>query len=197
MSSSHVWYAAYGSNLSEQRFLTYIFGGKPEFGKKVQKGCTDKTPPSGDDVLRVPYALYFGLPSRRTETKNWGRGGVAFLTVERSPVQQPMVLCRIWKITREQYDEVRVQEGQKWYNHEMELGEKDGIPLVTLTTKRSDIKIQRPSADYLMTIALGLREACDFREDEFASYLIVSPGIASQISEFELRRIYADGVASV
>jgi hypothetical protein len=76
---AYVWYVGYGSNVHEQRFLCYIRGGTPRFGKKHSKGCTDKTPPVEKKAITISYPLYFALPDKNTKTSNWGAGGVAFI----------------------------------------------------------------------------------------------------------------------
>jgi len=101
---SYVWYAGYGSNLSRQRFLCYIEGGKPTYGKSTNRGCSDKSRPLDDRPYRIPYGLYFAIPEGGTATDNWCRGGVAFLNPCGECCENSWTLGRMWKITREQYD---------------------------------------------------------------------------------------------
>ena len=41
----HVWYVAYGSNLSRERFCRYIRGGRPEGSERDLPGCRDTSDP--------------------------------------------------------------------------------------------------------------------------------------------------------
>ncbi|CCH80358.1 hypothetical protein BN12_90013 [Nostocoides japonicum T1-X7] len=52
-----VWYAAYGSNLSLERFHCYVAGGRPPGGRHTYPGCRDASPPRepiGRSSPRVP-----------------------------------------------------------------------------------------------------------------------------------------------
>lgn len=126
----HIWYLGYGSNLHEQRFLCYIKGGTPTFGKTNHCGCTDKTLPAENKAMIINYPLYFALSDKSTKTSNWGPGGVAFISPKKD--RRVKTLCRMWKITRNQYDEVKRQEGP-WYGKEILLGDEGGIPIYTIT----------------------------------------------------------------
>ncbi len=106
----YVWYVGYGSNLNEQRFLCYIQGGTPRFGRRSDIGCTDKTLPKDNRPITIHYPLYFALPVDITKTENWDVGGVAFISPYKDT--NTKTFCRMWKITKEQYEEVRVQEGR-------------------------------------------------------------------------------------
>ena len=37
----HIWYVAYGSNLSRERFCTYLRGGRPDGSERDYPGCRD------------------------------------------------------------------------------------------------------------------------------------------------------------
>lgn len=182
----YIWYAGYGSNLNRQRFICYIEGGKPKYGYNDNKGCSDKTLPSENKPFTIPYRLYFALPNNNKTKKNWGDGGVAFI----NPVKEDGIetLCRIWKITKEQYKEVKEQEGP-WYANEICLGKEDGVRIYTITNEKKLTKILQPSKWYLKTIAEGLRETYSFNDEEIASYLIGKEGIEGTLSKAELIEI--------
>ncbi len=78
----------------------------------------------------INYPLYFALPDKNTKTYNWGTGGVAFVGPKED--RRVKTLCRMWKITQNQYNEVKTQEG-KWYGKEILLGNEGGIPIYTIT----------------------------------------------------------------
>lgn len=183
-----IWYVGYGSNLSEQRFLCYIRGGTPLFGKRENNGCKgDQTLPAENRSIVIHYPLYFALPNNLTETSNWGRGGVAFIGHKEDKGLK--TFCRMWKITREQYKEVRKQEGCSWYGKEIQLGENSGLPIYTITNKAILNNILRPSDEYIKTIALGLKETYNLTEEEIADYLITKAGIRESLRKDTLLKI--------
>jgi hypothetical protein len=180
---SYVWYVGYGSNLHRQRFECYIVGKRPQFavrGAKRAAGCHDKSRPIADKSIEINYPLYFAIPDKGTCTSNWGPGGVAFLDPQSDP--KTTTYCRMWKITDKQYTEVRKQEGQKWYNLEIRLGTECGDPILTITNRSVIANMLPPSDAYLKTIALGLREAYQFSDDEIADYLL-SKGISGALGK--------------
>jgi len=186
---SHVWYVGYGSNLSKQRFQCYIKGGTPCFGKKQNDGCHDKSPPKEDKPIIIPYPLYFALPDDKKNTSNWGNGGVAF--IDPTSNNSTTTYCRMWKITNDQYECVKDQEGCCWYDHEIkeeELGEDGGVPIRTITNKVKLSNILRPSDNYIKTIAVGLKETYRFSDEEIIEYLISKEGM-KVIHKNELQKI--------
>jgi hypothetical protein len=183
----YIWYVGYGSNLNEQRFICYIKGGTPRFGKRKNDGCKDRTLPAENKSIIIHYPLYFALPNNLKETFNWGRGGVAF--IGHAEDKELKTFCRMWKITREQYEEVRNQEGRSWYGKEIPLGENGGMPIYTITNEAVLSNIICPSDAYLKTIALGLKETYNFSEEEIADYLIAKEGIKDSLKKDNLIKI--------
>jgi len=189
----HVWYLGYGSNLHEQRFLCYIKGGIPQYGKKCNNGCTDKTPPLENKTITISYPLYFALPNSQKETSNWGAGGVAFINPQEN--KSVKTLCRMWKITEHQYKEVRQQEGVSWYNKEIRLGDDNGIPIFTITHFPILTNIISPSDTYIKTIASGLRETYGFTVEHIIDYLLDKEGIQNRIEKDRLTKIVSELLA--
>jgi len=185
----YVWYVGYGSNLCEERFLCYIRGGKFKWGGSLANGCRDKTPPEESRPIWIPYRLYFAEKSIY-----WGNGGVAFLYPHREPDENDWTVGRMWKITRNQYEEVKCQEGS-WYDNEIPLGEEDGIPIYTFTSKRIR-PICKPSEGYLKTVALGLMETINWTNEEIFQYLKRKDGIRDQMNEDELLKIIESTASS-
>lgn len=101
---THVWYASYGSNLSLNRFMTYVEGGSPEGTDVVHEGCRDKTPPSEDMPIRFAGRMHFAASSGR-----WDGGGVAFMDNDTAG----HALGRAYLITMEQFDDIVAQENGK------------------------------------------------------------------------------------
>ena len=184
----YIWYVGYGSNLSRQRFFCYIEGGTPDFGKRKHAGCNkDSTLPVDNKAIVIPYPLYFALPNNCKETSNWGCGGVAF--IGHHGVKEVKTFCRMWKITKEQYEDVRNQEGRAWYGKEIQLGEEEDVPIYTITIEAVLCNIICPSATYLKTMALGLKETYNFNKQEIADYLINKEGIKDSLKKDNLIKI--------
>ena len=186
---ANVWYVGYGSNLHEQRFLCYITGGTPSFGGKPNKGCKDKTPPTENKSMIIPYKLYFALPGTNTSTTTWGTGGVAFIDPKKN--QAVNTFCRMWKLTTQQYQEVKDQEGISWYNNEIPLGYDCGIPIYTVTNGAVLPNVLCPSDAYIKTIVLGLRETYKLSDKDIAQYLMGKDGIKGAHQRNSILKIIA------
>jgi len=98
----HVWYCSYGSNLSKDRFLTYIKGGTPDGSASSHPGCRDKELPLEDIPIRFDGRMHFSGSSSR-----WGSGGVAFMD---NNDNLGRALGRAYLITMEQFDDIAAQE---------------------------------------------------------------------------------------
>ena len=173
-----VWYAAYGSNLSRARFLTYLTGGLAPRNSRPHHGARDRSPPLDDRRVELSFDVYFA-----GESKRWG-GGVAFLDPVAST--EPVAIGRAWLITHEQFEDVIAQEngavtapvdptaitrGQSdlglggFYDRLLVFDEWDGVPVVTFTTPVRREPPARPSAAYLATMADGLAEFAGLETD--------------------------------
>lgn len=148
----YIWYACYGSNTNRSRFMDYI------------EECRDTTPPVEDRPFEFDHPVFFAGKSYR-----WGGKGKAFLDIEKNG----HAFGRIYKVTRDQYEEVKRREGRD-YQRMVNLGELEGIPVVTFTyDKHPDPKRAVPSLTYLDTILDGLKEAYpEYRESALAEGLI-------------------------
>ncbi len=79
----------------------------------------------------------------------------------------------MWKITKSQFEEIRDQEGRRWYDKEIELATIDGIPLLTITHRERLAREMAPSESYVKTILLGIQETFpDKTREDIAAYLI-------------------------
>jgi len=148
--SGLVWYASYGSNMLEERFLHYLQGGVCRFNDKGYKACTNSAPPLKSLPVSIPYPMYFGNSSN-----SWGNGGVCFLDSSCTG----NTLGRMYLITEEQLKHIHSQEGwnKDWYDEQIELRYRNGIPIVTLTN-REIRKMYPPVEKYLEVVRLGLQE---------------------------------------
>lgn len=148
----YVWYACYGSNINRERFMRYI------------NNCSNTTPPVEDRPFEFTHPVFFAGKS-----SNWDDMGVAFLDAER----EGHAYGRIYKITEEQYNEVKRMEGPS-YRNKLELGELEGLPVVSFTCFTSP-QPNTPSADYLKTILAGLQETYPaYRESAIAEEMFDS-----------------------
>lgn len=99
---NRVWYSSYGSNLSKDRFLTYIQGGTPDGSATSHPGCRDKSLPLEDIPIRFEGRMHFSGYSYR-----WGSGGVAFMDNEDNLGR---ALGRAYNVSIEQFDDIAAQE---------------------------------------------------------------------------------------
>ena len=212
--STHVWYASYGSNLSRERFLAYIKGGKASGPRFPQKGCTDPSPPLAERRILLLHRLYFAAASPQ-----WEDGGVAFVRKDRDEVGK--TLGRMYLITRDQFREVALQEnghdkysvdqvvdwktleregsvrfGDRLYGTLLHLGSEGGQPIVTFTAGWDDdhAPLNRPSPGYLKAIARGLRECYPLSNEGAVEYLLSAPGVAGAMTEDELLAVIGNGI---
>ncbi len=197
MGIKQFWYAAYGSNLLEDRFLSYINGRRP-WGNK---GARDTEYLSQTDQCSIPYELYFAKHS-----KKW-KGAVAFLDPQ--PKETNQTICRLYLVKQQQFIDIWTQEngnnpqtepiprsilmipfeshsfqdiGERWYNRIIFLGfHTDGLPIYTITnSKRFEVKEETfASEDYLVVLVNGFREM-GFHDDEIKSYFLTQVGIKEE-----------------
>ncbi|XP_015943378.1 histone deacetylase 5 [Arachis duranensis] len=164
LSDIYIWYASYGSNMWNSRFLCYIAGGQVEGMKKTCSGSLDKALPKAIVWKTFPCHTFFGREASHT----WGPGGVAFLNpVETSQYKTHMCL---YKISMEQFNDILFQENglsidtgsplldiatlnaisekefnsqevkDGWYGNVVYLGKEQDIPIVTMTCSLADIE---------------------------------------------------------
>jgi hypothetical protein len=186
-----LWYVAYGSNLSLDRFTAYLQGGRPLGGARDNPGCRDPQAPERDVPLMIPGGLRFvGVSSV------WG-GGMAIYDARAGGE----VAARAYLITPEQFVDVLAQEmrlepdldldlaparergshtlGPGRYETVVHLGSHDELPMFTFTSADVDHHpVNAPSADYLRTIAVGLAESHGWATSAIGCYLARFPGAA-------------------
>ncbi|MGG3563199.1 hypothetical protein ABES03_16525 [Neobacillus rhizosphaerae] len=200
----YVWYASYGSNINNERFLCYIKGGKPVGSDKVETGCRDTSLPLNESLFEIPHPLYFAKESAR-----WGHQGVAFIGLQTE--KENVTLSKKYLITRDQFLDILKQENnglefdidlnevieegsmvfrnKAWYGNILYLGESEGYPVFTFTAPWdiTEVKLTKPSIQYLSTIITGLKNY--FTNDEIYRYLKDKPGISTLYSEEELLNV--------
>ncbi|MFV8830050.1 hypothetical protein [Alkalihalobacterium sp. APHAB7] len=200
----YVWYASYGSNLSTDRFLCYIRGGKPEGSDKEEVGCRDQSLPLKQRSHIMKYPLYFAKNSIR-----WQKQGVAFIGLTKD--EKHKTYSRKYLITEEQFFDVVKQENNgidlqinltevkksqyktlrdSWYGTILFLGEEDGYPIFTFTADWDlDVPFKKPSEQYLSMIIEGLQRNVKLSPSEIVDYLILKPGVNGNYSKGEIERL--------
>jgi hypothetical protein len=186
-----LWYVAYGTNLSRDRFLVYLQGGRPAGGVRHHPGSRDPVAPERDVALMIPGGLRFvGVSSV------WG-GGMAIYDAE----TEGEVAARAYLITAEQFVDILAQEmrlepglevdlapvhetgwhsfGSGRYQTLGHLGIRDDLPMLTFTSADAQAHpVHPPTEGYLRTMALGLRESHGWTWAEIGGYLSRFPGAA-------------------
>lgn len=202
----YIWYASYGSNLWEERFLCYIRGGQPEGAAKSYPGCKDKTLPMDKEEIYICSEMYFAKSSG-----NWDNGGVAFIKTNFDKRQQ--TLGRMYLITNEQFIDVVKQETNftgeliidfdraisdgslvfregSWYGNIIFLGNRNDHPIFTFTHQENISPTTKPSNKYLRTIVKGIHETYDhLSTPEIVDYLISKQGVAGNNSREDLVKL--------
>jgi len=186
-----LWYVAYGSNLSLERFRCYVLGGQPAGGSRRYPGCRDPREPQAVVTLTISGGIYFAGRS-----SVWG-GGMALYDSQATG----RVAARGYLLSAEQFVDVLAQEmrqapgveldlspvhgsgehtfGPGRYETLVRVGTRDGLPMVTFTCSREAARdLAAPTADYLATMISGLREAHGWTAARIADYLAAVPGAA-------------------
>lgn len=197
-----VWYACYGSNLLEERFLCYIQGGQPKGANTIYNGCIDKSSPVNKEEIYINAELYFARSS-----KNWDNGGVSFIKTKFEP--QVQTLGRMYLITKQQLIDIARQETNtaspleinfekaiekgfviykphSWYGNLIYLGTQDDFPIFTLTNEQNYQPEAKPSAGYLITIAKGIKETYNLTQIEMVEYFMEKAGVKGNYRKQDL-----------
>ncbi|MDX8044411.1 hypothetical protein SH601_00290 [Gracilibacillus sp. S3-1-1] len=201
---NYVWYASYGSNLSKDRFLCYIKGGRPKGSEKIEVGCRDQSLPIAEETYIMRYPLYFAKESTR-----WQNQGVAFIGLNKD--QSNYTYSRQYLITVEQFKDVVKQENDgsevnldltkvikqgamkfrdSWYGTVLYLGEKEGYPILTFTSDWDlDVPMKQPSKEYLSMIIHGLKTTIVLSNQQIFHYLLTKPGIIGHYTKEQLMQV--------
>lgn len=146
--SAYVCYVAYGSNISEERFMKYI------------NSCTDKSIPIESRNCIFNHNMYFDRVSRR-----WN-GVVAFLDMK----SEGKAYGKMYLIKKTQLEEIQKMEGSAYGKREL-LGFVEDLPVYTFTSEIRRNKSVMPSKKYLETILVELKEAYNKSEMALEAYL--------------------------
>lgn len=181
---SDLWYAAYGSNLARDRFLTYLSGGRPPGAARTYPGARDPRPPREDRPMVLAGQLFFAW-----ESPTWG-GGIAFYDAD----APGSVYARAYRISADQFADLAAQEMRRAPGAGLDLGrvlaerrhsygpgryetlhlvgELDGLPVLTFTAPTDHgLVANSPTPAYLATIVRGLRECHGLSAEQAHTYL--------------------------
>ncbi|WNF38675.1 hypothetical protein RJD24_09740 [Bacillaceae bacterium IKA-2] len=200
----YIWYASYGSNLSRDRFLCYIKGGKPEGSEIIEVGCRDKSLPIKEAIFTINYPLYFAKDSIR-----WQNQGVAFIGLKKDNNYETH--SSKYLITTEQFIDVVKQENNgdelkidfdevkkdgfqtirnSWYGTILYIGNEGGLPIFTFTANWDlDVPYNKPSQQYLSMIIEGLKKTVKLNNTEIIDYLCTKQGVESNYSRSEIEKL--------
>ncbi|MFG1805281.1 histone deacetylase [Streptomyces sp. NPDC049040] len=203
--TERIWYAAYGSNMADDRLRCYLAGGCPPGGSRTYGGARDPRMPARSEPVELPGAMYFA-----TMSPVW-KGGRAFY----DPDADGTVWGRARLVTVGQFADIAAQEMYEAPGRDLDLaavlaegraevragrygtlvcpGEVEGIPLVTFTApwRMADVEWTAPSAPYVRLIAAGLGEAGAWDADRIAGYLASRPGAEGHWTAEDVRRLMA------
>ena len=199
-SSDLIWYAAYGSNLDPARFDVYLYGGRPDGGKRDYPGTRDAEAALETQPTALPGDVVFGW-----ESPTWG-GGVAFFDAEASgevPATAYLLTPRqfsdvvdqeMWRVPGSDHDFAEVLSagrsalGPGRYETVHRVGDLDGHPVLTFT---ADVlpTLNAPSSGYLATMVRGLRAVHRLSDDEIVDLLLARPGMRPTWDEESVRAV--------
>jgi hypothetical protein len=191
-----VFYAAYGSNLSAERFACYIGGGTAAGASRALPGARDRRPPESAHALRLPGRLSF-----RGHSSTWGGAPAIFEPATHKGHGGAEVFARVWRLGWRQLEDVMAQEngratipldvesaalvdgtsmlvGPGRYDRLVCVGIHEGLPVLTFTAPASleSVPPEAPSLAYLAHIITGLRETFGLVDSEVVEYLGGAPG---------------------
>ncbi|WP_300433824.1 hypothetical protein [Christiangramia sp.] len=201
-----IWYACYGSNIREERFMCYINGGTPPGALKNFTGCSDKSKPKKSRTIKIDHEMYFAK-----ESPTWNGGGICFLNPEKDPSAE--TLGRTYLINKGQFKDLVRQElkfeGEIIIDFEeliekgsyncmtdgrygllLYLGEIENKPVVTFTSEiLLNNEINAPDEAYLTTILKGLCEIYSLDKPQMIEYFRDKKGIKNSKIEDRLQQI--------
>jgi len=196
-----VFYAAYGSNLSAERFACYIAGGTAQGASRSVPGARDPRQPESWQALRLPGRLSF-----RGHSSTWGGAPAIFEHGTPAGHSGTEVLARAWRLGWDQLEDVMAQEngratipldvgsaalvdgfsmliGTGRYDRLVCVGTLEGLPVLTFTAPASleSVIPEAPSLAYLTHIVTGLQETFGLLDPDIVDYLGSVPGVTPDL----------------
>ena len=200
-----IWYAAYGTNMTLDRFTCYLTGGSPPGARRVTPGARDPALPRDSRPVEMRGCVYFAW-----ESPTWG-GGIAFY----DPAGEGRSVGRAYLLTLGQLSDVVAQEMHRTPGADLDLrdlvtdgtallgpgryesmhvvGQIDDAPVVTMTSswEADEISYNPPGAAYLATMGRGLAEGQGWDPDQVTAYLLARPGIGDVWDDDSVRAVLA------
>ncbi|MEI2676169.1 MAG: hypothetical protein V9F05_19205 [Chitinophagaceae bacterium] len=186
--SNMIWYACYGSNMDNDKFIKYIQGGELTVNghEKNYIPCpTDTEPARQSEQYLIDRRFYFAK-----ESTTWNKHGVGFISPRRS--SRSRTYARIYLISRAQFSHLFAQENSRqtaqinyenlnekgfldfeysFYNRIIQLEENlNGCPVLTFTNK-SILLPNKPLKEYVRLICKGLRLTHNLSDKNIFEYL--------------------------
>ncbi len=169
-----IWYACYGSNIDETRFLAYLQGGKLVTYNghiKSYQGCIqDTSKPRDARPFLLNRKLFFG-----EESSTWNYHGVAFISNRKN--LKSKTFSKIYLISKAQFNHLFANEnGRKtasvdydsllkrgyldfdfrFYNRVLLIDKSyKGYPIITFTNSQR-LVFKKPCEEYITYIAKGI-----------------------------------------
>ncbi len=155
----YVWYAVYGSNIDEDRFLCYVEGGMCAANGRHYGGCRDKSRWIEEDV-----ALYPGTVYASNNSPSWNGKGVAFYDENAyDNILKGFTFMKLYKLRISQLLDIQKQEGRcaTWYGRIVAVGiHTDGVPVYTFTLEKKG-EYSEPDITYICLIRDAVRKTCE------------------------------------
>jgi succinyl-diaminopimelate desuccinylase len=206
-----VWYATYGSGIWREHFMHSITGQKSPDDLREYVGCTDKTPPTKEVFMSLPYRFYFA--GNCPHHNKVGGGGCIFIDTKSDPAAN--TISRAYLIGADQFEEIVAQEnfykdrltlpfaeatakgratiagfgGE--YNELIYCGERDGYPIFSVTAAKPE-ELSPPSPNYVSMLCRGLSEVGSIDQQEAVNYLLGAPGVAGYYHKNDLNELFDD-----
>ncbi len=187
-----IWYACYGSNMDETRFLKYIQGGDLTVNGKTipYTACpTDTNSPRESEPYLINRRFYFAKKSQKT----WNGHGVGFISTKCN--SRSLTYAKLYLISRDQFNHLYESENngntylidydalqrdgildfqRGFYNRIIQLKDNyKGYPILTFTNSQVPPKNRpnAPMAEYVELISNGLRITHNLTDEDIARYI--------------------------
>ena len=184
-----IWYACYGSNMDENRFMKYIQGGELIVNGKTKKyrPCSaDTSPPTQSEPYVLDRRFYFAK-----ESGTWNKHGVGFISNRRN--KRSRTYSKLYLISEAQFSHIFAQENGRqtveieydrlsdsgyldfefnFYNRIILLEENhEGFPILSFTN-RNNLSTNEPLLEYVKLISNGLKLTHNLTSKEAFEYIV-------------------------
>ena len=183
-----VWYVAYGSNLSRERFRAYLEGGRrwardattpvaatPR--SRARAGCSASPAASASPAPRRCGAAGW-RSSIPTATARWWPGPTWSASAS-SATWWPRSRTASPAATSSAAPTAASRALSRFYDTSSSSSPDDGVPVMTITARAASSEPPvAPAAPYLTTILAGLADGCGLDAEARVDYLLRARGVA-------------------